>query len=293
MVMGQLYPLWDQYVNNTLAINPAFAGSHNALSATTLYRNQWVGFKGALTNQALSVHSPVYSERIGLGLMVEVNNIGIYKITNFIGNYAYRMELRDGTLSLGAGFGTSLYSMAWNELNAVDDDDVLLMNNPTSYLFPNFSLGTYYYTDNYFLGFSLPMFLSHEPDHSNGNYRTKNLPGGYNYFFTGGYWLDIGPQFDLLPSVLLKYHPGHAPQIDLNAQIILQDILWFGIGYRSRSSLIGTFQCQLNYQLRLGYSYSFDMGPIGRYTNGSHEFMLNYVFRYKQFITGPRKFGLT
>ena len=37
---------YSQYMFNELAINPAFAGSNGALSATLLHRNQWTGFGG-------------------------------------------------------------------------------------------------------------------------------------------------------------------------------------------------------------------------------------------------------
>ena len=73
---------------------PAFAGCHGALSATISYRNQWVGFNDAPKSCMLSVHTPIYNDRIGLGLLIEKNSIGIFKETSFIGNYAYRMELR-------------------------------------------------------------------------------------------------------------------------------------------------------------------------------------------------------
>ena len=78
----------------------------------------------------LSVHTPVYNDRIGLGLLVEKNSIGIFRETSFIGNYAYRMELRDGKLALGLGFGVTVSNIAWNELVAADANDVQLMNNP-------------------------------------------------------------------------------------------------------------------------------------------------------------------
>ena len=67
-LLGQMFPLSDHYVYNTLAINPAFAGCHDALSATISYRNQWVGFKDAPKSSMLSVHAPVYNDRIGLGI---------------------------------------------------------------------------------------------------------------------------------------------------------------------------------------------------------------------------------
>jgi type IX secretion system PorP/SprF family membrane protein len=289
-VLGQLFPLSDHYVYNTLVINPAFAGCHDALSATISYRDQWVGFKDAPKSYMLSIHTPIYNDRIGLGLLIDKNSIGIFKETSFIGNYAYRMELFDGKLALGLGFGITAYNIAWNKLAATDADDVLLMNNPTSAVLPAFSLGAYYYTRKYFIGISLPLLLSHEIDQSTGKYKIRNNFSGYNYFFIGGYEVGISPHVKLLPSILIKYHPENKIQIDYNAQINLKDRIWIGIGYRNKNMLIGMFQCQINYQLRMAYSYDFDLGSIGRYRNGSHEIVLNYIFKYARNVRGPRQF---
>ena len=287
---GQMFPLTDHYVFNALVINPAFAGCHDALSATISYRNQWVGFEDAPKSYMMSLHTPVHNDRVGLGLLIDNNSIGITKENSIIGNYAYRMELRDGILAMGLGFGVTIYGIAWNELKPTDSDDVQLMNNSTSAVLPNFSLGTYYYAKKYFIGISMPMFLSHEPDKGTGKYKIGNDLSGCNYFLTGGYEFGIGPNVKLLPSFLIKYHTDNAIQVDYNAQINLKDQIWMGIGYRNKNMLVGMLQCKLTYQLRLAYSYDFTMGSIGKYINGSHEIVLNYVLKYSRKVTGPRQF---
>jgi type IX secretion system PorP/SprF family membrane protein len=287
---GQMFPLSDHYVVNALAINPAFAGCQDALSLTASYRDQWVGFNDAPKSYILSVHTPVFNDRVGLGLLIENNSIGIFKETSFLGNYAYRMELREGKLALGLGFGVTIYNTAWNELVAADPNDIQLMNNSTSAVLPTFSLGTYYYTKKYFIGISMPLFLSYELDKSTGKYKIDNNFSGSNYFFTTGYEVGISPQVKFLPSLLIKYHPNNAIQIDYNAQISLKDRIWMGIGYRNRDILVGILQCQFNYQIRMAYSYNYDFSSIGKYMNGSHEIVLNYIFRFKRKVKGPRQF---
>lgn len=289
-LLGQMFPLSDHYVFNALAINPAFAGCHDALSATISYRNQWVGFKDAPKSQILSVHTPVDNDRVGLGLLVERNSIGIFKETNIICNYAYRMELQDGKLAMGLGFGVTVHNSAWNELTAADPNDAQLMNNNRSSVLPAFSLGTYYYTDNYFIGISLPLFLNYDLDKSTGKYKISNPFSGSNYFLTGGYEIGISKSVKLLPSLLIKYHPGNAIQVDYNAIVNLKDMIWMGIGYRNKDMLVGMLQCQVNYQLRMAYSYDFEFGSLGRYLNGSHEIGFNYVFKYARNVIGPRHF---
>jgi type IX secretion system PorP/SprF family membrane protein len=289
-LLGQMFPLSDHYVVNALAINPAFAGCQDALSLTASYRDQWVGFNDAPKSYILSVHTPVFNDRVGLGLLIDNNSIGIFKETSFFGNYAYRMELRNGKLALGLGFGITVNNIAWNELIAADPNDVQLMNNNTSVVMPNFSLGMYYYTKRYYIGISVPLFLSQELDKYTGKYKINNNFSGCNYFFSGGYELDISPHVKFLPSMLIKYHPDNPVQIDYNVQISLKDKIWMGIGYRNKDILVGMLQCQLNYQLRMAYSYDFYFGSIGKYMNGSHEIVLNYVLKYSRKVIGPRQF---
>jgi type IX secretion system PorP/SprF family membrane protein len=100
----------------------------------------------------------------------------------------------------------------------------------------------------------------------------------------------ISPQVKFLPSVLIKYHPDNTIQIDYNAQINLKDRIWLGIGYRNKDILVGMLQCQLNYQIRMAYSYDYDFGSIGKYMNGSHEIVLNYIFKFERKVIGPRQF---
>ena len=287
---AQMLTVTHYYKSDALSINPAFAGCYNSLSATLLYRNQWVGFSEAPKSQLLSVHAPLNNDRIGLGIMIEKNSIGIFKETSVIGNYAYRMELGEGKLSLGLGFGVTIHNIAWNDLVASVPGDLQLINNPSTAVLPSFSFGTYYYTKKYFIGFSIPLFLSQELNQSSGTYKISNNFSKYNYFLSGGYELYINPQVKLLPSLLVKYQKNTPLQIDYNTLISLKDRIWLGIGYRSKNMLVGILQCQLNYQIRLDYSYDFEMSSLRKYMNGSHEIGLNYLFRYSRKVMGPRQF---
>ena len=287
---GQMFTLSDNYGYNTLSINPAYAGCQDALSATILYRNQWVGFKDAPTSYLMSVHMPFLNDKIGMGLLMEKNSIGIFRETNIIGNYAYRIKLNKGILSLGLGFGVTVNNIAWNKLVATDPNDIQLMDNPPSAILPVISLGAYYYAQKYYFGFSIPGFLTHTLDQTTGKYKTSNNFSEYNYIFMGGYALRLNSGISMLPSLLIKYYPRNGVQVDYNLQVRLKDKFWVGIGYRNKNSLTGMVQMQLNYQLRVVYSYGFDLGSLAKYKNGSHEIGLNYILRYSRKVNGPRQF---
>ncbi|MCK4466418.1 MAG: type IX secretion system membrane protein PorP/SprF [Bacteroidales bacterium] len=290
LVCGQLCPLSNQYIFNALAINPAYSGSRETLSTSILYRNQWVGFEGSPETMTFSLHAPLRNDRIGIGLLLINDKIGVTNETGFIGNYAFRIDFGSGKLAFGLGAGLILINTAWTDLVAVDRDDELLMDNSTTFVLPDFSVGTYFNTNKYFIGFSLPLFLNHRFNPMTNKFKLHNDFSEYNYLINGGYIFEVKPDVKVLPSLLIRYNPGNSPQLDLNSHMIFKDKLWIGMSYRSKNTMVGMFQYQINNQFRVAYSYDFELGKLGRYNNGSHEIMLRYEFSYTIDVFSPRYF---
>ena len=105
---GQLYNTSDYYVHDALAVNPAFAGSQDALSVSLFDRYSWVGFDGAPKTISLSAHAPVDNNKVGLGVVLMNTRIGVSKESGIVGNYAYRMDLGYGKLAFGLAAGLLL-----------------------------------------------------------------------------------------------------------------------------------------------------------------------------------------
>ena len=289
-VNGQLYTMSDYYVQDALAINPSYAGSQDALSISVFDRFSWIGFEGSPKTMSLSIHAPMDNERVGLGLFLVNDMIGVTSETRIVGNYAFRMNVGYGKLAFGLGAGIILQKINWTKLAAQDAGDELLADNSASGVMPNFSLGVYYSTSKYFVGLSLPMFLSREFDAGKGRYAVKNNISEYNYFFNAGYDLDLDRNFRLLPAILVKYHKGDAMQIDIGSRVMFKNRFSLGTFYRSKNIMVGTIQCKVNDQLRFAYSYDFMVGNRIQYKYNSHEIMLNYIFDYHTNVTGPRQF---
>jgi type IX secretion system PorP/SprF family membrane protein len=289
-VKGQLEPLSNQYLLNTLAINPAYAGSRDALSLSMHHRNQWTGFDGAPKTLTLAMHAPLRNEKVGLGLLAMNDRRGISASNVILGNFAYRILMNDGVLSFGLGSGISILKNNWEELVAVDQDDDLINGNSSRYLQVNFSLGAFYSNDRLFLGLSLPLFLSQNFSSASGNFEMTNDYQKYNYLINGGYLFTLSPNWKLLPSAMIRYNPSSTMQVDLNSFIIFHDKIWLGISYRSNKSMVGHLIYQVNNQLAAGYSYDMGFGKIGGYLGGSHEITIRYDFRYIIDVIGPRYF---
>ncbi|PKP08007.1 MAG: hypothetical protein CVU09_17570 [Bacteroidetes bacterium HGW-Bacteroidetes-4] len=287
---GQMYATSDHYVHHSLIINPAFAGSQDALSVSMFHRRYWDGFEGSPQTIAFTADAPLNSERVGLGLFLLNSKVGISNENTLAGNYAFRIKLGESTLAFGLAFGFTLYRNSWDELAARDANDELLSNQQSTGILPNASLGAYYSTSTYFVGLSLPMFLSHEYDAQNDSYRMQNRMSEYSYYLHAGITHSLSTDLKVFPTLLLKYYPNQTLQADFNAQVIFRDKLWLGAGYRTKSTLIGLLQFQVNKQLRFAYSYNFNLAKMIQFNNNSHEVMLHYNFNFDTEAPGPRSF---
>lgn len=287
----QHFPIYSQYMMNGLAINPAYAGSRDVLSATMLYRNQWVGFEGAPTTYSLGVHAPFRNQRIAVGLILFNEQIGISSNTGLYGNYAYRVKLGTGKLALGIKAGFSILNEDNSKISTKIRDDAF-GNNPGASFLPNFGVGAYYYNSNYFAGLSVPTILSYREGGNSSGMKAYNDFKNYNIFLTGGTLIKLTNEFKLKPSTLIKYHQGLPLQYDLNLNMIFfkDDLLWVGASYRNKEALVGIIEIQLFNWLRLGYSYDYSLGPLGNYNSGSHEVMLRYELGNKVNSLDPRYF---
>lgn len=287
MLMGQLTPVTNHYVLNPLRINPSYAGSRGGLSIAAFYRQQWVGLNGAPRTMSLELDAPVLSDKLGLGLFVVNDKIGVTKQTEVMTSYAFRISVGSGTLALGLGAGLVATNTAWSELIVLDPGDDYFLIDSKVFVVPDFSFGTYYSGKNYFLSFSIPRLLGYSFDFDKNKYSLRVEPGNYNYVVNTGYMFPLGAKARMMPSALVSYSPGDRLLYDGSLHFILYDRVWFGATYRSTGSVTALAQFAINNQLKMAYSYDFDFGKLGTYNNGSHEVMLRYEFRYKVDVINP------
>ncbi len=286
-LMGQLTPVTNHYILNPLTINPSYAGSRGGLSVAAFYRQQWVGLNGAPRTMSFEVDAPVLSNKLGLGLFVVNDKIGVTKQTEIMSSYAFRISVGSGTLALGLGAGLVATNTAWSDLIVIDPGDEYYLIDSRVFIVPDFSFGTYYIMKNYFLGLSIPRLLGYKFDFDRNKYSLRVEPGQYNYVLNTGYMFSLGQKTRFMPSAMISFSPGDKLLYDASAHFILSDRFWFGATYRSTSSVTALAQFAVNNQFKVAYSYDFNFGRLGSYNHGSHEVMLRYEFRYKVDVVNP------
>ena len=284
---GQQQVMFTQYMFNGLAINPAYAGSHESFSATALYREQWSGLDGAPTTQTFSVHSPIRNQKMGLGLLFLHDKIGVTSQTGTYVSYAYKISfLNGGTLSMGIQGGFTNFNAAFSKVSSTDP---AFNKGDVSEWQPNVGGGLYFSTKRFYAGASAPQLMQTIFDKNNPDSDSKLLR---HYFLTAGYVFDLNENLKLKPNTLVKYVKGAPIEVDLNANLLIKETVWVGFSWRSFDSVDAILQLQLNPRFQLSYAYDFaTQSNLQRVNNGSHEIMLNYripVFREKS-VT-PRYF---
>jgi type IX secretion system PorP/SprF family membrane protein len=286
---AQQDPLFTQYMFNGLVINPAYAGSQDALAITAAARKQWVGMAGTPSTQTLSAHSPMKNEKVALGITFINDNIGVTHQYGINGIYAYRIILKDhGKLSFGLQAGFTQFKSQYSQLSTRDANDPSFASDQVSGFLPNFGSGVYFSNKKFYVGFSVPYIISNL-------YKDESIPTRAiqkrHCFLNSGYVFTLNQDLKLKPSILLKAIEGAPVQMDLNANLLIREVIWIGASYRSFSSLGFLAQLQITDQIKFGYSYDIGVNKLSTVNQGSHEVMLNYNFSFiKSKVVTPRYF---
>src|ERR1700743_3638177 len=93
LAFAQQDPMFTHYMYNTLWLNPAYAGTREAMTITGINRSQWVGYDGAPVDQSLTIHSQSLNEKMGVGLSLINDKIGPTKNTMIAIGVAYHIRL--------------------------------------------------------------------------------------------------------------------------------------------------------------------------------------------------------
>ncbi len=279
-VTGQQHPLFSHYMFNGLYINPAYAGSKEFVSTTLIARKQWTGFEGAPSTQIASLHAPLNDRKVGLGVVISNDKIGITNQTDLYGSYAYHLPVGDGKLSLGLSAGFSYYKSKFSELTVWDTDDPVYETNSLSNILPNFGMGMYYYTRKFYAGLSVPQILSYDPEQALHIEVDKVHKVSRHYYLSSGVILATRGELKFRPSFMVKYASNAPIQFDVNLNMLISDIIWVGASYRSSDAVVLLLEYQVNKKLRIGYSYDLTLTEMRTYSSGSHEIIIGYDFGF-------------
>lgn len=276
---------YTQFMFNKLRYNAAYAGSNGMPCLTAIHRNQWIGLEGAPTSQIVSFDMPFLKNRIGVGGNIIRQSISVTENITMDGSYAYRIPLGPGVMGLGLQASLRYFRTDFSELEAtqsIGSDGAIPVGIQSKFV-PNFGLGFYYHTDEFYLGFSAPRLLQNNIDLADDQGVISREV--QHLYLMGGVIIGEG-DFKFLPQALIKYNPTIPFDADLNLSFILMDRITVGGTYRLGGSKergfgesIGVlFSAQINDEFLMGVSYDATLSDLKDYQDGSIELALRVCF---------------
>jgi type IX secretion system PorP/SprF family membrane protein len=286
---AQQDPHFTQYFDNTLFVNPAYAGSKGVLNITGIHREQWVGFEGRPRSTTLSMHTPLSYESVGLGFTMVNDQAGPVKQTMFYGDFSYSIKFRKKghKLAFGVKAGVNLINIGTTGLETTSAGDPKLLQNVRNSVNPNVGVGIYYHTPSFFIGASTPKMIENSySDLKNGGSIERR-----HYFGIIGGVITLSRDWKLRPTSQVKITEGAPISVDASIAGIYSEKFWIGAMYRLDAAFGAFVQYQLSPQFKLGVATDFGTQQIRNYNYGTFELLASYDFVFKkQGIRSPRYF---
>ncbi|HEY3373373.1 MAG TPA: type IX secretion system membrane protein PorP/SprF [Prolixibacteraceae bacterium] len=289
--IAQQDPMYTQYMENLMTINPAYAGSKNLLSMMAVSRNQWVGMDKAPETRTFAIHSPIVNTNMGLGLSFLSDQIWPIKQNGLYLDYSYTLHFNNRRkLAFGLKAGVNFYEAGIADLTTVDPNDPLFADDINHSFLPNFGVGVFYHTDLFYMGLSVPKLIKNtinKTGFSTGQFDREEV----HLFFMSGYVFEVNRIVKFKPSVLTRFVINAPVSFDFNSTLVFYDRLWVGAMCRLGDSFGGLFQLKATNQMKIGYSYDFPISRLGAFNNGTHEIMVSFDFDLgNDKIRSPRYF---
>ena len=294
-VRAQQESHYSMYMLNPYAYNPGFAGMDYSLSATGVFRRQWVDLDFTPTTQQINVHAPIAALGGGIGLNFDNDEFGAERRTRFGLGYAYHMPVGKGTLSIGLRANLMQRSLDASLLRTpegtftdgiFDPNDPIISTGNESGSGPSFDFGFYYKNEVWEAGLGISNVTESSIELTNvsiQNSRTLHA--------------NFALALELTYNVTIK--PGFFVQSDLNqtqtavsVMAEYNDNLFGGVAFRgynndSRDALVIMGGFKISNNIKLGYSYDVTLSDLQLVSSGSHEILLNYNLNKRYVFSKP------
>jgi type IX secretion system PorP/SprF family membrane protein len=289
---GQQDPMYTQYMFNTQTINPAYAGTWNSVGFMALSRMQWVGLDGAPSTQTFSFQMPASNDKMGIGLDIINDRIGLEKRFGLFADYSYKINF-GGLTNLRMGIKGGFFNYSNNLTNNIlypdgISDPLFLVNIEHKFL-PNIGVGLFIENPVYYIGISVPKVVNSQYENNGNNFTVTGEIR--SFFLIAGYVNELSKDIKFKPSILVKATTGSPIEADFSANFLLKEKFWFGAMYRTGDSFGFIAQWIIDKNLRLGYAIDFSTTNLRNYHYSSHEVMISYELKIvKKQVTSPRFF---
>ena len=302
-------PVFSQFYNAHLQLNPAMAGNSRGPMFQLNYRNQWPSLGKIYTTYAIAYDQYVKPIKSGIGFSLLADNAGDGTLVTVggTGYYSYRIKI-DQDVYVKGGMELGFVNISLNKDKLLFGDAIDPITGPTSpgglpypskevfydgtsknYL--NIGAGFLLYSPKYYIGLGLKNLNT--PDISflgSGNSvgsSAISLPirmtihAGSQIILRPGN-KNVDPTF-ISPNIMLQRQRDFY-QINLGAYLAVNKVhggLWYRHTLHLGDALIASFGVRQHFY-KITYSFDLTMSDLGLQQGGSHELglVLNFDYLY-------------
>src|SRR5574343_95299 len=262
VTFGQQEYQFANTVNNPYLLNPAAGGMTDVMQFEASTRMQWLGYDGGPKTILLSGHSQIKFGKSGENTLDEFN-------------------IRDEKLFQGPAVTTSkskhvIGGKVWND--AIGPFSKTAIQGSYAYHLPltkyiNVGVGLVVYSEKFFFGLSTTQFLKNKVE-LNQISTASNF--NRHYFMIAKYKIEGEGDISIEPNVIVKMVQNSPVSVDFGARALYKNSSWFGVQFRTSSSLVFQVGSNLIKNLYVSYAYEASMGKLRTAGNSTHEIQLGY-----------------
>jgi type IX secretion system PorP/SprF family membrane protein len=291
LAFGQTDIQMSQHMFNRATYNPASTGASRYINIYGHWRDQWQGFSNAPQTMFLTINSYFPDLKSGLGVVAIKDKIGFERNILFKLSYAYHIHFNSSSyLSLGLSAGLLDRYIDWTQsILGEHDSDYVIPKEPENRTVADFDFGAEYNLERFTLGLSVT-HLNRRADKTLYNTMGQHFYGYVKYKF------GLNMDFDLVPALFVQ-NSNKSMHMESNLVLFYRNKAWIGASYRvddkfESEAVVGILGLDLFDFLRISYSFDYNTGKIGRYSNNTHELMLGIRIERPQkiYTKSPRFF---
>ena len=290
LVRAQFDAQIGQYMFLQSSYNPAAVGEGDLMRVYGSHRMDFTGIQDAPMTTYFSFSSPfvIGKTHHGVGVRFMNDRFGLFTNQSLYLEYAYKIQIGKGVLSVGADLGFLNLSFANDSVDtgAGQDDyhDEVDPAIPTvsggsekgaSGMGFDMGIGVYYSAQRWWASASYAHVT--QPRLQWGSENTEVSVKGTMYLAGGYKWQLKNKDWMLLPSVMVMTDFA-SWDVNLTMLAQLKKRYRFGLGYRVAGSVNVLLGLDIINGLQLGYTYELPANALIKESYGSHEVYLAYGF---------------
>ena len=268
-VKAQRNPFQSIYFQNPYLYNPALAGINPGLVINTAYRQQSSNFPG--TPKTGTLTADLSAGKVGLGITINDEQMGLIRQTRVMGSYAYHLQLSDYNqrLSFGLSLGLDDSRVSNSSVNGdLTDEEIAIYNQLKPYVDGDF--GAAYTSNDFNAAVAIPNLKSSFFKTSDYRYDSGRLL----FAAMASYKVQLQNEdasFVLEPLAGFRVVKGFNDIVDVGFNFTLNNYgLYFQSIYHTSQSLgLGFGLDQHTYAFN--FAYNLETGLLNNYTQGAFE----------------------